>query len=759
MKLYQTTTARFSKLPVIIRTKDNNEPYEPEVLYSQFVPDIEVGDVLLCFGEAQFGQRCHPDGQHSASENLDDCTNIMLACRVQLCALDSDVEGTEISEDNGFNLTENLRHNTIVKVGSIELRHVNRHYVNFICKAAKTPPPLLNPFLYHQIESGQLSVLHLKSYEKMNAKQYTTGDSSELTEVIPVTSNTTGPENAIIFSLKVSDLKCGDVVHAFAEFQVTNDQSYPIDVSSQIVLASDTSSPSHPLSRVNGLRLSHAMHHGTIVKQGAVEITPEIFESSMRYVQVLCHAQAHEPPVGDSLTVNQDYGRLSIMVYSRPSCPPPKLQKFVTAAYTARPADVPGPAVSIAQSAADHFNTGGLYHGLYGKDYPALIDEAIGLGLDIIWKVWPTDPEQEESPPQGLQRGEVWWGLDEQRMKSWIAQVESAVDAIVGHAPYNTSVIAWNLFPEELDNYDPAHRHYYAEMYKAIKRRDPLKRPVFNHQPNNRMAENFLGGAAKCGPSQKQLGFIPGVQCLGADFDLLTLNIYPHILGLDQNRIVVVHKMREMQKVNEQLNRDLPIIPCLEMFDCSEENPFLPQYVRHDAYAAIAHGATGFMVWSLASRTHFEPTAYQACYDAWRTVTAELSPDGFNLAAVFTQGKKIPDIAVHSLMRNPLASYSITECGQPPETHTLPAVSACAWHWHQRIYILIVNSDNRVHQCEIQNVPNGTYVNIFDPTEAHQPQAAKIKLNLPSLAVKMLVEKIKLEKTKKITDFVVSPKT
>jgi hypothetical protein len=99
---------------------------------------------------------------------------------------------------------------------------------------------------------------------------------------------------------------------------VTNDHAYTVQVESQLILAdSANSTTGSPLSAANGFGVTKPMHHGQIVKSGAIELaesTPLGY-----YVNLLARSWATAAQPGHRLVVEPDYRRVSVTHYRHPN--------------------------------------------------------------------------------------------------------------------------------------------------------------------------------------------------------------------------------------------------------------------------------------------------------------------------------------------------------------------------------------------------------------------------------------------------------
>lgn len=115
-----------------------------------------------------------------------------------------------------------------------------------------------------------------------------------------------------VYAIRVS-FKAGQIVKAYAEFEVTNDARINIMVASQILLVKqlDYFNPHKiEVTEGNGFNVDPTMHHGLTTKIGSVLLTDD-FEG---YLVLFAWAASDANP-NTSLAVERDYGKLQYLVY------------------------------------------------------------------------------------------------------------------------------------------------------------------------------------------------------------------------------------------------------------------------------------------------------------------------------------------------------------------------------------------------------------------------------------------------------------
>jgi len=152
--------------------------------------------------------------------------------------------------------------------------------------------------------------LHANSSEKCALKHTNTGNSSELITSLPVTTGSPY-QRKIIYSQQLNDIKAGEIIEVLSEFEVTNDLGFNVMIASIIILADNpTDVTGIEITEANGYNVTPGMHHGTTIKVGTYIVTADY---AIKYVNVIGYAASTAASSGNVITVEHDYGRLSVL--------------------------------------------------------------------------------------------------------------------------------------------------------------------------------------------------------------------------------------------------------------------------------------------------------------------------------------------------------------------------------------------------------------------------------------------------------------
>jgi len=143
-------------------------------------------------------------------------------------------------------------------------------------------------------------------------RYYNSGNSSEKITSLPITVSSPYTKK-VVYSVYVGDLVPGDIVLALTDFEATNDHSYNVMIASQIYLASSdlTTTIDAEISEASGFNITPNMHHGVVSRSGALAISDSL---TSKYINVLAYAASSAASSGDTLTIEQDYGRLVVFI-------------------------------------------------------------------------------------------------------------------------------------------------------------------------------------------------------------------------------------------------------------------------------------------------------------------------------------------------------------------------------------------------------------------------------------------------------------
>ena len=149
---------------------------------------------------------------------------------------------------------------------------------------------------------------------------YATTPGSELAAAIPLAHRPF--KYTTLFSLKLPDLRRGDVVQAHSQFEVTNDLGVNVMLAHAMLLHDKETVVVHadkpagrPLCEYAGENVTQGMHHGFRTLVGSTAVA----DDGDAWVSVVVYAASTGVPIGRKVTVQKNYGSLRAIVFRNPA--------------------------------------------------------------------------------------------------------------------------------------------------------------------------------------------------------------------------------------------------------------------------------------------------------------------------------------------------------------------------------------------------------------------------------------------------------
>lgn len=157
-------------------------------------------------------------------------------------------------------------------------------------------------------------------------ERFHTGEGGERITQIRVTGkdklkNKVEPyEKKVIFSVKLTNIKIGDVISIKSVGELTNDRGYNVMLAYYTALGSTaTDATGLELTEPKGFNITKDMHHGVFI-----DTDDYIFEADYAtvYINTIVYAASSAALYGmggkQILKVEADYGRLSVLLWRKP---------------------------------------------------------------------------------------------------------------------------------------------------------------------------------------------------------------------------------------------------------------------------------------------------------------------------------------------------------------------------------------------------------------------------------------------------------
>ena len=333
---------------------------------------------------------------------------------------------------------------------------------------------------------------------------------------------------------------------------------------------------------------------------------------------------------------------------------------------------------------------------------------------------WPVVAHLSHSPRFTDKDAAKNYTLDEASLRTNVAEEVRAL------APLK-EIVWWAVQPEELRCWRPNEMRYLEIVCNTIRANDPLKRPIFHYNPNNRTKDTLL-------PIVKQV-------------DVVGKGCYVNLSGKKRDRAWVgwsVEQEVEAIKAGGRLGAISLVMPELCKDPELGEEKEIRNWVRHDVYLGLAKGAKGLCLWSLFKRREVVKT-WSIWYDAYAECGRELNGDRA-LAQVFLFGgepaaslnvKLVNGSAVAAVKLGGAASgeVAVTNAQEQREREQKMA----SWTAKEFVYggehwLFLINSSNSLADFEVTGWPTGTCAeNAFNSQPVALP--VPLRIDLPAYGV------------------------
>jgi hypothetical protein len=160
--------------------------------------------------------------------------------------------------------------------------------------------------------------------DSWDIEHYNSGDSGELVDFIPAIDSNDPDfiqyDYSVLYRIEVPNLRAGDVVVATVEHAVINALPHLISVGGQVLLCDNPTDDTYDdgileISEVNNTYIPDNADAQTLTHLGSITITQDY---SSRYINYVIEAHSSSSTTGEIITIPQDYGRLSVIVYKAP---------------------------------------------------------------------------------------------------------------------------------------------------------------------------------------------------------------------------------------------------------------------------------------------------------------------------------------------------------------------------------------------------------------------------------------------------------
>lgn len=350
---------------------------------------------------------------------------------------------------------------------------------------------------------------------------------------------------------------------------------------------------------------------------------------------------------------------------------------------------------------------------VYGNQLPYL-QRCFSNGWPVVAHIGPRITFNDKSPD---------------KYKVNAAALRAEVAKQVAELAPHREIVWWAVTPEELRPWRKDEMSYLEIVTATIRAHDPLQRPIYLYNPNNRDAKTLE-------PIARQV-------------DVLGKGCYVNLSGKKRDRSWVRWSVEQEVAALGAAGRP-GALPLLMPELCQDPEPSedaeIRAWVRHDVYLGLASGAKGVLIWSLFKRKEVKRT-WALWYDAYAECARELNgPRG--LAQVFLAGERGKLLNVTPLKGGATAALTL---GGGIETNTtsvaeqaqrqlkMPSWTAAEYRLDGATWLVLINSANTPATFAVSGWPAGARAqDACDNAVLSLPAVAPLQLELPAYGVTIL---------------------
>lgn len=333
----------------------------------------------------------------------------------------------------------------------------------------------------------------------------------------------------------------------------------------------------------------------------------------------------------------------------------------------------------------------------YGKNQKAALSAAKAAGLSYPYMVG-IDMQFHAKPP-------------EKPLDLSVEEIKTRITAQVEEVAADQAICWWYLAPEELRPWRKNEMEYLQAVTEAIRAADPLGRPVWMYEPNNREAASL--------------------EKTGRFLNVIGKGCYTNLVGYRDNRVWVRWSMEQQTKAIESLRNqgDLERFPIVMPELCTDpDDPavdhLIPAWARHDIYLGLMGGGKGVAIWSLFPRHEVRRT-WGIWYDAYAAIARELT-GSLRLGQVFLHGVDQPlvevtvlegprDVQLTKGARNAVEAGNTGDSEKTAGIVLYPALGVKQLAYQGSTYIFLCNSSGHA-TIKFQSTPlpaGGSVTDVF----------------------------------------------
>ena len=249
------------------------------------------------------------------------------------------------------------------------------------------------------------------------------------------------------------------------------------------------------------------------------------------------------------------------------------------------------------------------------------------------------------------------------------------------------------LTPEELRHWKRNEFDFIKIVTQAVHETDPEKRPVWMYLPGHYGQDSIAKYADR--------------------LDVIGKGCYTNYAGRKNQRAWVRYSVDIMKNAAAQGSEADMILAVLEMFRPVDKAELhrIPDWARHDFYAALISGAKGLAIFTAVNRKGFT-ASYKLYYPAYSKAAKEVTGKN-GLGEIFLFGEHRQDLKLQITSgdaETPLIFRGNPKKNKPEKTINYPSIGFANIAHARGRYLFMVNSAEKPVTAVVSGMPENTVV-------------------------------------------------
>lgn len=281
-----------------------------------------------------------------------------------------------------------------------------------------------------------------------------------------------------------------------------------------------------------------------------------------------------------------------------------------------------------------------------------------------------------------------------------IEEVRRAVEREITAVAGDRRIAWWYLRQEEIRHWRPNEMRYLETVSRAIRKADPLGRPLMMYEPGHREATDLV--------------------LTGRHLGLVTMGVYVNYMKLEGHRAWVAAAVRRQLEA-ARAGGGKPVLFVPEMFANATDRSMIPVWTAHDILRAVAEGAQGVVLFSMRRRLGFSD--HGAYLDGYAAVMKLICGDA-PLGQALLFGEPYASIRVRQTVGQ--TTVAIRADGV---IATAEALGVAVRRHRGSLFVIVVNSSPEQLSGELQGLPSaGSVEQVWGSPSGYDARTGRIDL-------------------------------